>query len=131
MKSKTVALLLSDLGIDKIHSRPHINNDNPYSEAQFKTLKYCPQFPENFASIQDSRQFCLDFFIRYYKDHRHSSVAYLTLEQVHYGLFGKILKIRSETLTNVPFDFLSYRPITISPFLAEILFLNVVVQLMK
>lgn len=104
MKSKTVALLLSDLGVDKTHSRPHVSNDNPYSEAQFKTLKYCPQFPENFGSIQDSRGFCLDFFSWYNKDHRHSGIAYLTPEQVHYGLSDHILKIRSETLINAFFE---------------------------
>jgi len=62
MKSKRVAHLLSDLGITKTHSRPHVSNDNPYSEAQFKTLKYCPQFPERFGSIQDFRSFCQGFF---------------------------------------------------------------------
>jgi hypothetical protein len=67
-------------------------------------LKYCPQFPENFGSIQDSRGFCLDFFSWYNKDHRHSGIAYLTPEQVHYGLSDHILKIRSETLTNAFFE---------------------------
>jgi putative transposase len=62
MKSKVVAQMLADLGVTKTHSRPHVSNDNPYSEAQFKTLKYCPQFPERFGSIQDSRSFCQDFF---------------------------------------------------------------------
>jgi len=62
MRSKRVAHLLSDLGITKTHSRPHVSNDNPYSEAQFKTLKYCPQFPERFGSIQDFRSFCQGFF---------------------------------------------------------------------
>lgn len=103
MKSKTVALLLSDLGINKTHSRPHVSDDNPYSEAQFKTLKYCPQFPERFGSIQDCRKFCLYFFKCYNKEHRHSGIAYLTPEQVHYGLSDQILKIRSETLIDAFF----------------------------
>jgi len=87
-----VALLFSDLGVDKTHSRPHDSNDNPYSEAQFKKLKYCSQFPESFGSIQVSRGFCLDFFSWYNKDHRHSGITYLTPEQVHYGLSDHILK---------------------------------------
>src|SRR3989304_9850769 len=62
MKAKPVALLLSDLGITKTHSRPQTSDDNPYSEAQFKTLKYRPDFPERFGSIEDSRSFCQDFF---------------------------------------------------------------------
>ena len=62
MRSKPVALLLADLGVTKTHSRPHISNDNPFSEAQFKTLKYCPQFPERFGSIEDARAFGQVFF---------------------------------------------------------------------
>ncbi len=62
MQSKPVALLLADLSVTKTHSRPHVSNDNPYSESQFKTLKYCPQFPQRFGSIEDARLFCRNFF---------------------------------------------------------------------
>ena len=62
MKSKGVAQLLVDLGVTKTNSRPHVSNDNPYSEAQFKILKYYPKFPQNFGSIEDARAFCQDFF---------------------------------------------------------------------
>ena len=98
MKSKVVAHLLSDLGVTKTHSRPHVSNDNPYSEAQFKTLKYCPQFPERFGSIQDARVFCQYFFNWYNKEHRHSGIALMTPEQVHYRIDQQILKHRSDVL---------------------------------
>ena len=98
MKSKPVALLLSDLGITKTHSRPYKSDDNPYSEAQFKTLKYRPDFPEHFGSIEDSRSFCQDFFPWYNKEHRHSSIELLTPEAVHHGLTDEICKTRSEVL---------------------------------
>ena len=68
MKSKPVALMLSDLGITKSHSRPHVSDDNPYSESQFKTLKYRPAFPDRFGSIQDARAFCQEFFAWYNGD---------------------------------------------------------------
>ena len=83
MKSKPVESLLVDLGVEKTHSRPHTSNDNPYSEAQFKTLKYRPEFPKRFGSIQDARSFCREFFTWYNKEHRHSGIAYLTPEMVH------------------------------------------------
>lgn len=98
MTSKGVAFLLADLGVTKTHSRPHVSNDNPYSESQFKTLKYCPEFPERFGSIQDSRQFCQGFFNWYNKVHRHTGIALLTPEQVHYGMADDILKTRSQVL---------------------------------
>jgi putative transposase len=85
MKSKPVALMLSDLGITKSHSRPHVSDDNPYSEAQFKTLKYRPGFPDRFGSIQDARAFCQGFFAWYNGDHRHSGIGLLTPETVHHG----------------------------------------------
>ena len=85
MKSKAVALLLADLGITKTHSRPYVSDDNPYSEAQFKTLKYHPAFPERFGSIQDARAFCRQFFGWYNGEHRHSGIGLLTPETVHYG----------------------------------------------
>lgn len=98
MKSKVVAHLLADLGITKTHSRPHVSNDNPYSEAQFKTLKYCPEFPERFGSIQDARAFCQPFFNWYNKDHRHSGIALMTPEQVHYGKSKNVFDFRSQIL---------------------------------
>jgi putative transposase len=85
MKSKPVALMLADLGITKSHSRPHVSDDNPYSEAQFKTLKYRPGFPDRFGSIQDARTFCQGFFAWYNGDHRHSGIGLLTPETVHNG----------------------------------------------
>jgi putative transposase len=85
MKSKPVALLLADLGITKSHSRPHVSDDNPFSESQFKTLKYRPGFPDRFGSIQDGRAFCQDFFPWYNCEHRHSGIGLLTPEMVHYG----------------------------------------------
>jgi putative transposase len=85
LKSKPVALLLADLGITKSHSRPHVSDDNPYSESRFKTLKYRPGFPDRFGSIQDGRVFCQDFFPWYNCEHRHSGIGLLTPEMVHYG----------------------------------------------
>jgi putative transposase len=86
MTSKSVAFLLADLGITKTHSRPHVSNDNPFSEAQFKTLKYRPAFPARFGSIQDARAHCHVFFPWYNVEHHHSSLALLTPHDVHYGL---------------------------------------------
>lgn len=98
MKSKPVALLLSDLCITKTHSRPHTSDDNPYSEAQFKTLKYRPDFPERFGSIEDARYFCQSFFAWYNKEHRHSGIGLLTPECVHYGRAQGVYSTRKETL---------------------------------
>ena len=86
MRSKPVALLLADLGITKTHSRPHVSNDNPYSESQFKTMKYRPDFPERFGSIEHGRMHCVDFFRWYNDEHRHSGIGMLTPHDVHYGL---------------------------------------------
>jgi len=85
MRSKPVALLLADLGVVKTHSRPYVSNDNPFSEAQFRTLKYCPQFPERFGSIEDGRAFGQEFFRWYNQDHRHSGLGFLTPAVVHFG----------------------------------------------
>jgi putative transposase len=86
MTSKPVALLLADLGVTKTHSRPHVSNDNPYSESQFKTLKYAPEFPDQFGSLQDTRSFLLDFFLWYNTMHHHSGLGLLTPFDVHHGL---------------------------------------------
>ena len=98
MKSKTVAYLLADLGVTKTHSRPHVSNDNPFSEAQFKTLKYCPEFPGTFGSIQDARLFCHDFFTWYNGEHMHSGIGLLTPEHVHYGMDKEIIQQRATVL---------------------------------
>ena len=86
MTSKPVALLLADLGVTKTHSRPHVSNDNPYSEAQFKTLKYRPDVPDRFGSIEHARAFGSDFFPWYNTGHRHSSLGLHTPHDVHFGL---------------------------------------------
>lgn len=98
MRSKTVALLLADLGVTKTHSRPYTSTDNPYSEAHFKTMKYRPEFPDRFGCIEDARAFCRDFFRWYNTCHRHSGIGYLTPETVHYGQAGEIIEARQGVL---------------------------------
>jgi len=98
MTSKPVAFLLADLGVTKTHSRPHVSNDNPYSESQFKTLKYRPGFPDRFGSIQDARGFCQQFFAWYNREHRHAGIAMMTPEAVHYGHADKLHQARAEVL---------------------------------
>jgi len=99
MRSKPVALLLADLGVVKTHSRPQVSNDNPFSESQFKTMKYRPEFPERFGSIQDSRSFGHVFFPWYNTEHRHSGLGMLTPHEVHYGLAEKRVEARARVLT--------------------------------
>jgi putative transposase len=98
MASKPVAFLLADLGVTKSHSRPHTSNDNPFSEAQFRTLKYRPDFPDTFGSIVDARAFCQRFFSWYNTNHYHSGVAWLHPVDVHYGRAEKVRAIRAEVL---------------------------------
>jgi putative transposase len=98
MTSQPVAELLSFLGIARTHSRPHTLNDNPFSEAQFKTLKYCPAFPSRFGSIADARAFCGAFFSHYNHEHRHSGVGYHTPASVHYGTATAVRDQRQATL---------------------------------
>ena len=98
MTSKPVAQLLVDLGVARSHSRPHVSNDNPYSEANFKTLKYCPAFPGRFGSIQDAREFCTIFFEHYNHVHRHAGIGLHTAASVHYGTAGHIRAQRAVTL---------------------------------
>ena len=86
MTSKPVALLLADLGVTKSHSRPHVSNDNPFSESQFKTLKYRPDFPERFGSLEHGRSFCGDFFPWYNTEHHHVGLGLFTPDDVHHGL---------------------------------------------
>jgi putative transposase len=94
MKSKGVAQLLADLGATKTHSRPYVSNDNPFSESQFKTLKYRPDFPQRFGSIEDARTFCRSFFPWYNDEHRHGGIALLTPQDVHYGRARDVLQAR-------------------------------------
>jgi len=98
MKSKLVAHLLADLGITKTHSRPYTSDDNPYSEAHFKTLKYRPGFPERFGSIQDAKSYCKTFFKWYNSVHKHSGIAMLTPQDVHYQRADQVLEYRQQTL---------------------------------
>ncbi len=98
MTSNPVVELLAFLGIGRTHSRPHVSNDNPYSEAQFKTLKYCPAFPERFGCIQDARAFCETFFTYYNHEHRHSGIGYHTPASVHYGTATEVRAQRQVTL---------------------------------
>ena len=100
MRSKAVAHLLADLGVTKTHSRPHVSNDNPFSESQFKTLKYNQGFPERFGSIQHARAFCSNFFAWYNSVHKHSGIALMTPEQVHYGLADDIFQKRTMVLSS-------------------------------
>lgn len=85
MKSKPVAHLLADLGVTKTHSRPHVSNDNPYSETQFKTLKYRPDYPDRFGSLEDARAWARPFFHWYNHEHHHTGLALLTPATVHFG----------------------------------------------
>jgi putative transposase len=98
MKSNLVAQLLADLGVTKTHSRPYVSDDNPFSEAQFRTMKYRPEFPERFGSIQHARSFCGPFFGWYNNAHHHSGVGLHTPHSVHYGLAQTIQRARQETL---------------------------------
>ena len=98
MIAKPVALLLADLGVVKTHSRPHVSNDNPFSEAQFKTLKYRPDFPERFGGLQDARAFSVDFFRWYNTAHHHTGIGLLTPHDLHHGLATVRVTQRAATL---------------------------------
>ena len=98
MKSKPVAFLMADLGVTKSHSRPYVSDDNPYSESQFRTMKYRPEFPDRFGCIQDSRAFCQQFFKWYNEDHRHSGIALLAPAMVHFGEAQTVLAQRQVVL---------------------------------
>lgn len=98
MTSKPVAQLLVDLGVARSHSRPHVSNDNPYSEAAFKTLKYAPVFPDRFGSLADARDFCRRFFSYYNGEHRHSGIGWHTPTSVHHGTASRIRIERAATL---------------------------------
>lgn len=98
MTSKPVALLLADLGVTKTHSRPHVSNDNPYSESHFKTLKYRPEFPERFTSIEQARSVSVDLFRWYNHEHHHSGLGLLTPYDVHHGLANEKIDRRTAVL---------------------------------
>ncbi len=98
MASKPVAFLLADLGVTKSHSRPHTSNDNPFSEAAFKTLKYRPEFPDQFGSIEHARAFCRRFFDWYNTEHYHSGIAWHHPVDVHYGRAEAVQAVRADVL---------------------------------
>lgn len=98
MKAKTTALMLVDLGVLKSHSRPHTSNDNPFSEAHFKTLKYQPEFPRNFETIEQARAFCRRFFAWYNQEHHHAGIGLMTPDQIHFGQAEAIHAARQATL---------------------------------
>jgi putative transposase len=114
MTSKPVALLMADLGVTKTHSRPHVSDDNPFSESHFKTLKYMPEFPDRFGSIEDARAFCQQFFPWYNTEHHHSGIALLTPETLHYGMAAQVIeqrqKVLDEAYTRNPERFTHARP---------------------
>lgn len=98
MRSKPVAFLLADLGVTKTHSRPHVSDDNPFSESHFKTLKYRPDFPECFGSLQHARSFCQEFFSWYNTEHHHSGLGLLTPAVVHSQRAEQVRNLRQKTL---------------------------------
>jgi putative transposase len=98
MTSKPVAFLMADLGVTKTHSRPYVSDDNPYSESQFRTMKYRPEFPDRFGCIQDSRAFCQHFFHWYNQEHHHSGIGLLTPAVVHFGEAQSVLARRQAVL---------------------------------
>jgi putative transposase len=98
MTSKPVTFLLADLGVIQSHSRPHVSNDNPYSEAQFKTLKYRPGFPARFGSIEAARAHCQEFFPWYNTSHRHGGLGLHTAADVHHGTAPAVQARRARTL---------------------------------
>ena len=97
MRSKLVAELFSDLSIDASHSRPRVSNDNPFSEAQFRTFKYRPEFPDRFGSLEHGRSVTRDLFAWYNDAHHHSGLSYLTPADVHYGRAAATLEVRHRT----------------------------------
>jgi putative transposase len=119
MTSKSVAFFMADLGVTKTHSRPHVSNDNPFSEAQFKTLKYRPDFPSRFGCIEDSRAHCQPFFDWYNNDHRHDGLELHTPHDVHHGLAQARTDSRNVVLTTAfdlhPERFPNGRPSAKSP----------------
>jgi len=104
MKSSTLAMLYADLGVTKSFSRPHVSNDNPFSESNFKTLKYQPSFPERFGCIQDARAYCRFFFDWYNNEHYHTGIALMTPEMVHTGQAADCNSARQAVLDKAHVD---------------------------
>jgi len=98
MTSHSVAQLLGSLGVTKSHSRPHVSNDNPFSESQFKTMKYRPEFPKRFGCYEDGLQFCRTFFDWYNNEHYHSGIGLLTPSSLHSGRAEEVTAARAQTL---------------------------------
>ena len=96
MTSKTLSQLLADLGVEKTHARPHVSDDNPFSESQFKTLKYCPGFPDRFGSPEHAREVSRILFNWYNHEHHHSALCYLTPAVVHYERTELVLAERHQ-----------------------------------
>jgi len=119
MRSKLVSTLLEDLNVSKTHSRPYVSNDNPYSESQFRTLKYRPGFPDRFGCCEDSRAFCHQFFAWYNGQHHHSGIAMLTPATVHFGQTQGVLTGHQTVLNEAyrlhPERFVRYAPKPKSP----------------
>lgn len=119
MRSQTVAQLLATLGVVKSHSRPHVSNDNPFSESQFKTLKYRPEFPDRFASFDEAHGYCREFFPWYNDEHYHSGLGLLTPAMVHFGQADTILAQRRQALLEAhrqhPERFVHGQPKPLSP----------------
>ena len=99
MTSQPVAFLLSDRGLTKTHSRPHVSGDSPFSESRFKTLKYRPEFPDRFGSIHDARGFCQVFFPCYNTGHHHSGIGLPTPAVLHYGRAEDVVPRRQQVLS--------------------------------
>ena len=98
MTAKCTAQLLADLGVTQSLSRPRVSNDNPYSEAQFKTVKYHPGFPGRFSNIEEAKEFCRSFFPWYNTEHRHGGIGLLTPAQVHFGDAPEVIRQRQDVL---------------------------------
>jgi putative transposase len=119
MRSKPVVQLLADMAVTRTHSRPHCSNDNPYSEAHFKTLKYRPDFPDRFGSLEHAKTFCRGFFRWYNHEHYHTGIALLTPVTVHRGRVEEVIQQRSVVLDAAyeahPDRFVRKRPTHASP----------------
>lgn len=98
IRPKPVALLLADLSVTKTHSRPYTSNDNPYSESQFRTMQYRPEFPDRFGCLEDGRAYCHTFFPWYNDEHHHSGIGMMTPAMVHYGLAAEVRENRQLAL---------------------------------
>jgi putative transposase len=126
MRSNCVSMLLTDLGVRRTHSRPHVSNDNPYSESQFKTMKYRPDFPKKFGCIEDARAFCVLFYEWYNQEHHHSGIAFMTPNVVHYNMAEDIHEKRCITLEQAyqkhPERFVNKRPTP--PVLPDAVWIN-------